>query len=173
MKTETLNISAYGRKTESDHNLTFPIVNLQCKYNGNINRAKYSLAVQELIIEWNDSQTEMCGYIHCDAIEDAISKNARSYHTKVDEDRKREQNMKELLCFVKPPGRKTSFIQIPTNELRFASLDMKKFKTHRTDRYQTDSFNHDVEISLKPLFDANEVLPIKHSHITVEIHIVH
>ena len=81
--------------------------------------------------------------------------------------------MKELLCFVKPPGRKTSFIKIPTNERIFASLDMKKFKTQRTDRYQTDSFNHDVEISLKPLFDANEVLPIKHSHITVEIHIVH
>ena len=172
MTSEVLIISAHGRKTESNENLAFPIVNLQCQYRGNgQNRAHYSLAVKELIIEWDNYQTENCGYIHCDAIEDVISQNARSYHTKVDEDRKREQNMKELLRFIKSPGRKLSFIQIPTNELHFVSLDMKKFKTQRTDRYRTDSFNHEVEISLKPLFDTNVVLPIKHAHITVEIRI--
>ena len=173
MKTEVLIISAHGTKSESDKNLTFPIVNLQCKYNGNQNQAQHSLAVKELIIEWNDYQSEICGYIHCDAIDDAISKNPRSYHTRVDEDRKREQNTKELLRFVKSPGRKTSFIKVPTDELNFFNLDMKKFKTQRTDRYRTDSFNHDVEISLKSLFNANEVLPIQHAHITVEVRIVH
>ena len=71
----------------------------QC--HSNTNQAQYSLAVKELIIEWDNYQTENCGYIHCDAIEDVISKNARSYHTKVDEDRKREQNMKQLLRFIK------------------------------------------------------------------------
>ena len=173
MKTEVLIINAHARKTESDKNLIFPIVNLQCKYNGNQNHAQHYLAVKELIIEWNDYQTEICGYIHCEAIEDAISKNARSYHTKVDEDRKRGQNMKELLRLVKSPGRKTSFIKVPNDELNFVHLDMKKFKTQRTDRFRTDSFNHDVEISLKSLFNANEVLPIQHAHITVELRIVH
>ena len=54
MKTKVLIINAHARKTESDKNLTFPIVNLQCKYNGNQNQAQHSLAVKELIIEWND-----------------------------------------------------------------------------------------------------------------------
>ena len=187
MRTEKFIISAFGRKNKNDQNFTFPITRTRAKYESKfgITKMKYpqsfSMAVKELIIEWDDYQTEVCGYLHCQAIQDTIcGEENQSYllhqqsgllHTAVDRAQKQNINSKQLLCFVKPPGRKASFIRIQKDEMHFHTLniaDQAKTQMVRASEY----VEHDIELQIKSLFNENEVLPIKNAQVTVEFHVV-
>ena len=70
---------------------------------------------------------------------------------------------KQLLRFVKPPGRKTTFIHLE-NETYFG-LYLKKTGEIFSSRQR----KHEIECAIKPMFNENEVLPIKNAHLTVNI----
>ena len=64
--------SAYGQKDNNEENIKFSIIKVETKFNlkhGNMNResmnmispTKMGIAVKELVIEWDDYQTEACG----------------------------------------------------------------------------------------------------------------
>ena len=180
--------SAYGKKDNSKENIKFDIIKVETKFNlkhgpcniydnsmhGNmIAPTKMAIAVKELVIEWDDYQTEACGYIQCKGIQDPTEYylNMNGSLEKDQSNRKPGQNMIQLLRFVKKPGLKTTFIQIASENMNFQTLDMKLIPIvlyqRRSKKFvRTD----DIELRLHSLFDENEILPIKNAHITVEIH---
>ena len=180
--------SAYGQKDNSKENIKFDIIKVETKFNlkhGPCNiydnskhgymiaPTKMAIAVKELVIEWDDYQTEACGYIQCKGIQDPTEYylNMNGSLEKDQSNRKPGQNMIQLLRFVKKPGLKTTFIQIASENMNFQTLDMKLIPIvlyqRRSKKFvRTD----DIELRLHSLFDENEILPIKNAHITVEIH---
>ena len=86
---------------------------------------------------------------------------------------RQRNNFKQLLEFVKPPGRKTMFIQVATEQLVYIPVDLAKLKKISGNlgpperKYSTRMSQ--LECKLTSLFDENEVLPIKNAHMTVEI----
>ena len=73
---------------------------------------------------------------------------------------------KQLLRFVKPPGRKNTFIHIPNEEEAYYGLNLEARSKPFGNKKR---WLHEIQCAIKPMFDENEVLPIKYAHITVEI----
>ena len=63
---------------------------------------KFHIAVKELIIEWEDYQAEIAGYVHCKACEDLIYQSEWFNHHRLED----HNDSKQLLRFVKSPGLK-------------------------------------------------------------------
>ena len=180
--------SAYGQKDNSDENLKFSIIKVETMFNlrhGNTSHGprhgnmltptKLAIAVKELVIEWDDYQTEACGYIQCKGIQDPTEYylNMNGSLEKDQSNRKPGQNMIQLLRFVKKPGLKTTFIQIASENMDFLRLNMTLFPQHFRSTHESDNKLmriDDIKLHLRSLFDENEILPIKNAHITVEIH---
>lgn len=73
---------------------------------------------------------------------------------------------------MKSPGLKTTIVKIDTPDLNFQPVDLKLCRVARTAESNSEMRReHMLELDIRSLFDENEVLPIKHAHITVEIHI--
>ena len=93
----------------------------QTKFGKQMTKLKCSIAVKELIIEWEDYQTEACCYVQCDAIKDQ-----RDYEFDINGSliiaESLPKVMKPLLRFVKKPGLRTTFIQIPDEKITFHNL---------------------------------------------------
>lgn len=95
---------------------------------------RFFIAVKELITEWQDYQTEVCGYIHCDACEDFIDKSLHFNHAILDETEMQGKNKKackEILRFVKSPGLKTTVVKVNAADLKFHPIDLKPCKIER------------------------------------------
>ena len=148
---------------------------------GNVLKGKnYFIAVKELIIEWQDYQNEVAGIIYCSASSDTMRNtwiepvfqppNHRPDLTKPHT--KQKDNFKQLLHFVKPPGRKTTFVKIPTDEVQYTPIDLRKCPIYSSFTQGGRAWamkRFTLECELKSLFDENEILPIKNAHMTVEI----
>ena len=138
-----------------------------------VSPTNYCIAVKELVIDWDDYRTEVCGYVQCDGVQD-ISNFTLNMEGSLKKSRPDEyQNKKQLLRFVKKPGLRTSFIQIPQEKMIFHALDLRDVKqTFEQEIRETNYIRrkHEIILHLKSLFDENEILPIKNAHITVEIH---
>ena len=163
---EILIVSRYGEKNEKKIvSFRFSELITQAKnagspmYPAGFPEAKFSIGVKELVIEWEDYQDEFCGYVEC--------LNMNSNSKKVWQNgllnRTESNRGKQLLRFVKPPGRKTTFIHLES-ELYFG-LNLEKPGQTFSSRQR----KHDIECTIKPMFDENEVLPIKNAHLTVKI----
>ena len=139
----------------------------------------FYIAVKELIIEWEDYQTEVSGYVHCKSCLDLYEESDLFHHVKAEsigDGYKIENNAKQLLRFVKSPGLRNTNIRINEEDLEFSPIDLNHCDTVSI-REQVDSYRnltvrreHRLECELRPLFD-NEPLPIKHAHITVEFYL--
>ena len=137
---------------------------------------KYLIAVKELIIEWTDYQSEFSGCVHCEACEDPLLNSGWFLNDYADSNLEFNENdengYKRLLRFVKPPGRKMTFVNIEKDELQFFPIDLQRCIPHVS---YTSSVNKqtkgivDLECEIRSLFDKNELLPIKNAHMTVEI----
>ena len=126
---------------------------------------KYFMAVKELVIEWEDYQNEFCGYVECLN----MNSNAKKTWQNGLLNRTDSNKGKQLMRFVKPPGRKTTFIQLE-REL-FFGLNLEKSGETLSPRQQKGprQQKHEIECTIKPMFDENEALPIKNAHLTVYI----
>ena len=148
-------------------------------------KLKFYIAVKELIIEWEDYQAEVAGYVYCQACEDPIDKSDWFNHENENSDENKYENpndSKQLLRFVKSPGLKTTSIKIGNEDLVFLPIELKncEVKSGNQEEYIDYSSNkpylqvrreHHLDCEIRPLFDATQRLPIKHAHITVEIHL--
>ena len=150
---------------------------------------KYYIAVKELIIEWQDYQAEVSGYIHCQSCEDLVDQShflthamksdaPKTSHTPYSEIHYANmQDSKQILRFVKSPGLKTTSIKIEKENLEFFPIDMHQCEIDTLKETLIDSRfietrnEHILECQIRPLFDQNQILPIKYAHITVEIYI--
>ena len=66
-----ITVSADGRRNNnSEEHISISLINLATKLSREklISPIKCSIAVKELIIEWEDYQTEACCYVQCDGI---------------------------------------------------------------------------------------------------------
>ena len=174
---EVLIVSRYGEKDEKN-NVWFRFSDLvtEEKHNSNLNSlppamypvgfpgTHYSIAVKELVIEWKDYQDEFCGYVEC------LNMNENSVRTwqKGLLNRSNSNRGKQLLRFVKPPGRKTTFIQV--ENVTYFGLHLQR-TGEKEGFYPKWQRKHEIECAIKPMFDENGVLPIKNAHLTVEIKI--
>ena len=148
-------ISRYAEK--GDNNIfSFPLSTLRIDIDDENNvcplgfpGSMYFISVKELLIEWEDYQAEVCGYIEC-----LNCRNTKMEKEWVEKDRHYWHEDKQLLRFVKQTGRKFTFIRVD-NPI-FTLLDIATME---------------IECSIRPMFDENEILPIKNAHITVEIKI--
>ena len=130
--------------------------------------SQYFIAVKELVIEWEDmvKSLEICAYIECFQSEYLGAKNLNMERTWVHSSLFEET---QLLRFVKPPGRQTTFIN--AENATFFGLELHNENGHQlslgTQVLTTRA--HEIKCAIKPMFDQNEILPIKNAHITVEI----
>ena len=126
-----------------------------------------SIAVKELIIEWDDFQTEVAGAISC---EDGLKYR---FH--------RRSEDSNLIRFVKPRGRKICLIKIPQHELNFVDFLSDSFEHVVSDVHSLNNpydpvaqkrhslnINENIELKIKPLF-GKEILPVQSAHMTVEL----
>ena len=137
---------------------------------------RFFIAVRELIIEWDDYQREVSGYIHCKGCADLVEESRWLIHSKEnsDDDRyKLENNGKQLLRFVKSPGLKNTNMKIKKEDLEFFPIDLNQcdiaalYEEEHGKCLQVRREHH-LECEIRPLFD-NEPLPIKYAHITVDV----
>lgn len=132
--------------------------------------SQYFIAVKELIIEWEDTtrNREICGYIECFQCENSVSENwkwQRNWVHNMPQFRHKSEDS-QLLRFAKSRGEQTTFINIENEKFFGLELHSK----NGTQRFsETESLQHEIQCAIKPMFDENEVLPIKNAHITVEI----
>ena len=161
-------------------------------------RSKYHIAVKELIILWDDYQIETAGFIGCSSCENFIKSSVWASETSFEGDNENcarvstvafntiiiDKHIK-LLQFIKPPGQKMTYMKIPDSELYFLPIDLKKSQSTVVKEFGFVNINvnsmqrghsgtltrreHQISCTIKSLFDANEVLPIKKAHLTVEI----
>ena len=83
-----------------------------------------------------------------------------------------EKDSKQLLRFVKSPGLKTTIVKVDKEDLKFYPLDLRLCRIARSAESILEIRKElMLECDIRSLFDENEVLPIKHAHITVEIHV--
>ena len=141
---------------------------------------KFYIAVKELIIEWEDYQAEIAGYVHCEACEDLIDQSEWFNNADRNSEYKYENlnDAKQLLRFVKSPGLKTTNIKIQKADLEFFPIDLKRCKVERITEEEMVANKslqvrreHHLDCEIRPLFDGTQPLPIKYAHITVEIHL--
>ena len=142
---------------------------------------QYLIRIKELIIEWEDYQNEQCAYIECLQVmhSDNIFKKL-PWISQVDN----QPDIKhgQLIRFVKPPGRKVTFIRnedemlfwldFPRSTGDFVQNIDREYETEREGCTLTKSVcerKHELLCSIKPMFDANKILPIKNAHLTVLI----
>ena len=143
-------------------------------------------AVKELIIEWEDYQAEIAGYVHCNAREDLIHQSDwfEKWSKKIDSENsdvnksKNSNDAKQLLRFVKSPGLKTTNIKIQKEDLEFFPIELKQCETKLeileeivVGKSLQVRREHQLDCEIRPLFDKKQPLPIKYAHITVEIHL--
>ena len=137
----------------------------------------YWIAIKELIIEWEDYQNENAGYIYCEAALDEFRESwiETSYgapNVDIPEPHPRQKsNFQQLLQFVKPPGRKITYIKVTTEQLLYVPIDLHKCRMVMMVRGGGRSYSvrrHELRCELKSLFGENE-LQIKHAHMTVEV----
>jgi len=163
-------------------------------YKPNINDVlidrKYYIAVKNLIIEWQDYQDEVAGFVSCSGVHDTVANSnwirhavspAPTQPNMPEAHPMQQQNFKQLLHFVKLPGRKTTFVKIPTDELQYVKIDLNncpittefspdiQLKSSWVRTPEDKARIHEFRCELKSLFDETEILPIKHAHMTVEI----
>ena len=155
---------------------------------------QFYIAVKELIIEWEDYQAEITGYVHCRALEDPIYQsewfnNADDYS---DEGIYQNSNdSKQLLRFVKSPGLRTTNIKIGKEDLEFSSIQLKHCRIDDFSLIEQEIVTekncplgsrtylqvlreHHLELEIRQLFDNDlieKTLPIQNAHITVEIYL--
>ena len=163
---EWITISRYGEKDEKNV-FSFPIANLRTDFDSDSKDtypvvffgSQYSIAVKELLIEWEDYQNEVCGYVECLDCEDEVLKNQNQGIHWVDKNPKHcdLEKDKQILRFVKPAGQKITFLKIENQKYYGLELEGPGL--------------HEIQCAIKPMFDESEVLPIKNAHITVEINI--
>ena len=143
----------------------------------------YFVAVKELIIEWEDYQNEFAGFVYCSSASDNAGyeswihpvTNCQPPNHRTDLPRPhamQKENFKQLLHFVKPPGRKTTFVKIPTDEMQYSQIDLRKcsrsfFSTASGRAWAL--LRCTLQCELKSLFAEKEILPIGNAHMTVEI----
>ena len=133
--------------------------------------SKFYIAVKELIIEWEDSQSEFAGYIHCDACFEADNLDVEpvwlTTHCETNEE------YVKLAHFVKEPGRKITFLKIEKSEMQFFPLKLwpivSDIKCHDVTGTETNRKHCPLEVEIRSFFDEHEILPIKNACITVEI----
>ena len=140
----------------------------------------FFIAVKELIIEWEDYQREVSGYVYCEACLDHIDASTWFNHANensVDDRHKPGSTSKQLLRFVKSPGVRNTSIKIQKEDLDFFRIDLSLCDTvsimeeeNMPARCLEVRKEHQLQCEIRSLFD-NEPLPIKHAHITVEIHL--
>lgn len=134
--------------------------------------------MKELIIEWQDYQTEVTGCILLPGSKD----NTDNWYDQAYDPPfnptptipklhpRQRHNFKQLLQFVKPPGQRTMIIQVATEQLLYLPIDLTKCERIsgvRSTKYSL--YQCQLQCKLISLFDENEVLPIKNAHMTVEI----
>ena len=154
---------------------------------------KFYIAVKELIIEWEDYQAEISGYVHCGALEDPIYQsdwfnNADDF---ADEGIYQNSNdSKQLLRFVKSPGLRTTNIKVGKEDLDFFPIQLNRCRVddytlieeeivvenlrHESKTYLQVLREHHLELEIRQLFDNDlreQTLPIQNAHITVEIYL--
>ena len=149
---------------------------------------KFYIAVKELIIEWEDYQAEIAGYIHCNARGDLIHQS-EWFKKWLDSENSDNENVgrhkyetpndaKQLLRFVKSPGLKTTDIKIQKEDLEFFPIKLKQCETEMeileeivVGKSLQVRREHQLDCEIRPLFDKKQPLPIKYAHITVEIYL--
>ena len=132
-----ITVSADGRRNNnSEEHISISLISLATKFhfsNGQgdqnnfgkqITQLKCSIAVKELIIEWEDYQTEACCYVQCDAIKEQCDYKFDINGSLIIDESQRKV-MKPLLRFVKQSGLRTTFIQIPGEKKYFSQLDFE------------------------------------------------
>ena len=146
---------------------------------------KFYIAVKELIIEWQDYQAEVAGYVHCEAREDLVDQSEWFNHANensVESEYQSSNDSKQLLRFVKSPGLRTTNIKIGKEDLEFFPIQLNRCRVGSIiEEEAVSGFNgqnylevrreHHLDCEIRPLFDTTQHLPIKHAHITVEIYL--
>ena len=151
------------------------------QHGSNVLKGKnYFIAVKELIIEWQDYQNEFTGFVYCSASLDSMRDTWIENIFQPPKHRKdlpkphlmQKNNFKQLLHFVKPPGRKTISIKIPVDEMQYSQIDLRKCRASFSSTMMGRAWTvkrFTLQCELKSLFDENEILPIEKAHMTVEI----
>jgi len=147
---------------------------------------KFHIAVKELIIEWEEYQAEIAGYVHCEACEDLIDQSEWFNHdselsnSEISNISSPENlnDSKQLLRFVKSPGLKTTNVKIQEEDLEFFPINLKQCKVKSVIEEEIVAGKslqvrreHYLDCKIRPLFDETQALPIKYAHITVEIYL--
>ena len=142
---------------------------------------KFYIAVKELIIEWEDYQAEIAGYVYCKACEDLIDQSEWFNHADENFDGQKFENpndSKQLLRFVKSPGLKTTNIMVLKEDLEFFPIELKQCEVKSVIEEEMVvgkslqvRREHQLDCEIRPLFDKKQPLPIKYAHITVEIYL--
>ena len=163
---DCITISRYGEKDQRNI-FSFPIARLMTEFDFDSVKtfpegfpgSQYFITVNELVIEWENDQNEVCGYVECLDCEDEVLKNQNRGINWVEKNPKHYdlEKDKQILRFVKPSGEKITIIKIENQKYYGLELEGPGM--------------HEIECAIKPMFDENEVLPIKNAHITVEIKI--
>ena len=84
---------------------------------------------------------------------------------------RQKSHFQQILQFVKPPGRKITYIKVTTEQLLYVPIDLHKCRMVMMMRGGGRSYSvrrHELRCELKSLFGENE-LQIKHAHMTVEV----
>ena len=136
--------------------------------------SQYFIAVKELIIEWEDTtrNREICGYIECFQCENSISENwnmQRKWVPYIAQHIRDKYEDSQLLRFAKPLGKQTTFLNIENEKFFGLELHCKNGTQRHFGTEAQPEWLHEIQCAIKPMFDENEVLPIKNAHITVEI----
>ena len=142
---------------------------------------KFYIAVKELIIEWEDYQAEIAGYVYCKACEDLIDQSEWFNHADENFDEQKSENpngSKQLLRFVKSPGLKTTNIKVLKEDLAFFPIELKQCEVKSVIEEEMVvgkslqvRREHQLDCEIRPLFDKKQPLPIKYAHLTVEIYL--
>lgn len=167
-----LDISAYGQRDDkSNENISISLINLATEFhfsNGEadqnnlftlITPIECSIAVKEVLIEWEDYQSEACCIVQCDEVNKQRG-NELDINGSLILDESRPKVTKPLLRFVKKPGLKTSFIQIPDEKLIFHRLALKDLSSIYTANFEEikqniERYEQDIEDLRKEINDAS------------------
>ena len=73
VREKNITVTAFSRKNSSEENISFSLIDVETKFKKHFTRwahmvspANYDIALEELIMEWDDYRTEVCGYVQCD-----------------------------------------------------------------------------------------------------------
>ena len=113
---ESITVSRYGEKNDETV-FSFRVLELMTEekvdvftklQSAGFPEGQYFIAVKELVIEWEDYQNEYSGYVECLQCENEVMKNMNSERKWVNciNGYINLNKDKQLLRFVKPPGRK-------------------------------------------------------------------